>query len=110
MSSVPLSIPDVIDVEAEINYWRNQHSLEKLKLPSFGHYVPWIKFACDCLISRPHASDRERDEAFQAYFDYQIMPRLKEDDAREFVEKVWEHVYLSSQHDLNARPRLSARA
>ncbi len=110
MSSVPLSIPAVIDVDAEINYWRTQHTLGKLKLPSFGNYVPWVKFACDSLISKPHADDRERAEAFKAYFDYQILPRLKEDEAREFVEQVWEHVYLTSQHDQNARPRLTARA
>ncbi|WP_315386828.1 hypothetical protein [uncultured Stenotrophomonas sp.] len=110
MSSVPLSIPDVINVDAEINYWRAQHGEGKLKLPSFGHYVPWIKFACDSLISHPRAGDKERDEAFQAHFAYQIMPRLTEAEAREFVEQVWENVYLRSQHDQNARPRLGARA
>lgn len=110
MSSVPLSIPAVIDVDAEISYWRAQHAEGKLKLTSFGHYVPWIKFACDSLISRPHAGDLERHEMFQAQFDFQILPRLTEEETREFIEQVWEHVYLTSRHDLNARPRLTARA
>ncbi|HCQ47613.1 hypothetical protein [Stenotrophomonas rhizophila] len=110
MSSVPLSIPAVIDVDAEINYWRTQHTQGKLKLSSFGNYVPWVKFACNSLISKPHADDRERARTFKEHFDYQILPRLSEDEAREFVEQVWEHVYLTSQHDQNARPRLTARA
>lgn len=110
MSSVPLSIPAVINVEAEVNHWRQKHVAGELQSASFGHYMPWIKFACDSLITQPRATDEERDEAFKTHYALQIMPRLSADEAREFVEKVWEHVYLMSQHDQNARPRLSARA
>ncbi len=110
MSSVPRSIPAVINVEAEITYWREQHADRKLESASFGHYSPWIKFACDSLISQPRATDSERDEAFRTHYDFQIMPRLSRDEARDFVERVWEHVYQTSQHDQRARPRLGVRA
>jgi len=110
MSSVPRSIPAVINVEAEVNYWREKHVADELKSASFGHYIPWIKFACDSLITHPKASDEEREEAFQHQYAAQIMAKLSVDDARKFVEDVWEHVYLMSQHDQNARPRLSASA
>jgi len=110
MSSAQLSIPAVIDVEAEVAYWRQRHADGTLGsgTGSFGHYVPWIKFACDSLITQPRASDEQRDESFQTQYALQIMPRLSEDQARAFVEEVWEHVYLSSRHDVAARPRLGA--
>jgi hypothetical protein len=110
MSSVPLSIPAVINVDAEVSHWRQRHADGLLGTGSFGHYVPWIKFACDSLITQPRASDEQRDEAFQTQYALQIMPRLTEDEARAFVEQCWEHVYLTSRHDQNARPRLGARA
>jgi len=108
--SSPLSIPAVINVEAEINYWRDQHGRGELKSTSFGHYIPWIKFACDSLISQPRASDSERDEAFTTNYDFQIMPRLTQAEARDFVERVWDHVYFTSDHDQSARPRLGVGA
>lgn len=110
MSSVPLSIPAVINVDAEIDYWRQKHIGGHLSSASFGHYIPWIKFACDSLITHAKASDEQRDSAFQDHYAAQIMAKLSQDVARDFVEKVWEHVYLTSHHDQNARPRLSARA
>ena len=110
MSSVPLSIPAVINVDAEVGYWRQKHIDGELKSASFGHYNPWIKFACDSLITQPRATDEERDEAFKTHYALQIMPRLSPEEAREFVEEVWKHVYLTSRHDENARPRLGARA
>jgi len=110
MSSVPLSIPAVINVDAEVSYWRQQHLDEVLTSASFGHYIPWIKFACDSLLNHPRASDEEREVAFQTHYAGQIMAKLSPDEARTFVEQVWEHVYLISQHDQNARPRLSASA
>jgi hypothetical protein len=110
MSSVPLSIPAVINVDAEVSYWRQRHADGLLGTGSFGHYVPWIKFACDSLITQPRASDKERDASFQTQYALQIMPRLTEDEARAFVEECWEHVYLTSRHDQNARPRLGVRA
>jgi len=111
MSSVPHSIPAVINVDAEVSYWRQKHLDQELKSASFGHYMPWIKFACDSLITQPRATDAERDEAFKTHYALQIMPRLSADEARDFVENVWEHVYLTSSPDQTARrPRLSARA
>ncbi|MFG3448338.1 MULTISPECIES: hypothetical protein [unclassified Stenotrophomonas] len=110
MSSVPLSIPAVINVDAEVGYWRQKHSDGDLPSASFGHYMPWIKFACDSLITHPKASDEDREQAFQSHYAGQIMAKLSPDEARRFVEQVWEHVYLMSQHDQNARPRLTATA
>lgn len=108
MSSAQLSIPAVIDVDAEVAYWRQRHADGNLGTGSFGHYVPWIKFACDSLITQPRASDEQRDETFQTQYALQIMPRLSEDQARAFVEQCWEHVYLASRHDVATRPRLGA--
>ena len=108
MSSAQHSIPAVIDVDAEVAYWRQRHADGNLGTGSFGHYVPWIKFACDSLITQPRASDEQRDESFQTQYALQIMPRLSEDQARAFVEQCWEHVYLASRHDVAARPRLGA--
>ncbi|GEM_PF-97961 len=110
MSSAQLSIPAVIDVDAEVAYWRQRHADGNLGTGtgSFGHYVPWIKFACDSLITQPRASDEQRDEAFQTQYALQIMPRLSEEQARAFVESCWEHVYLASRHDVATRPRLGA--
>jgi hypothetical protein len=110
MSSVPPSIPAVINVDAEVGYWRQKHSDGDLPSASFGHYMPWIKFACDSLITHPKASDEDREQAFQSHYAGQIMAKLSPDEARRFVEQVWEHVYLMSQHDQNARPRLTATA
>ena len=57
MSSAQLSIPAVIDVDAEVAYWRQRHADGNLGTGSgsFGHYVPWIKFACDSLITQARA-------------------------------------------------------
>ncbi|MBT2766998.1 hypothetical protein J7J08_05065 [Stenotrophomonas sp. ISL-67] len=110
MSSVPLSIPAVINVEAEVNHWRQKHDAGELRSASFGHYIPWIKFACDSLITHPKASDDVRERDFQDHYAAQIMAKLSVAEAREFVEQVWEHVYLTNQHDQNARPKLTARA
>lgn len=110
MSTVPLSIPPVINVDAEIDYWRRKHADGHLKPGSFGPYIPWIKFACNSLITHPRATDKERHEEFQKQYALLILPRLSEDEARDFVDEVWERLYLSSRHDQNARPRLGARA
>ncbi|MBD3827808.1 MULTISPECIES: hypothetical protein [Stenotrophomonas] len=110
MSSASLSIPAVIDVDAEVGHWRQRHADGTLGSGSFGHYVPWIKFACDSLITQPRASDEQRDESFQTHYALQIMPRLSEDQARDFVEQCWEHVYRAGRQDLASRPRLGARA
>ena len=47
------AIPPVIDVDAELEHWRRQHADGALPHNSFGSYVPWIKFACDSLITQP---------------------------------------------------------
>lgn len=109
MSSAQLSIPAVIDVDAEVSHWRQRHADGNLGPGSFGHYVPWVKFACDSLITQPRASDEQRDEMFQNHYALQIMPRLTEEQARDFVDQCWEHVYLSGRHDQTDRPRLTAR-
>lgn len=110
MSSAQLSIPAVIDVDAEVAYWRQRHADGTLGsgTGSFGHYVPWIKFACDSLITQPRASDEQRDESFQTQYALQIMPRLSEAQAREFVDRCWQHVYQTSRVRLQDAPRLRA--
>ena len=108
MPSVSFSVPAVINVDAEVNYWRQRHADGLMGSGSFGHYVPWIKFACDSLITHPRASDEERETAFQTEYALKIMPRLTEDEARAFVDQCWEHVYLSTHTDRAARPRLIA--
>ena len=102
------TIPPVIDVEAELSYWRQKHADGELGAGSFGHYVPWVKFACDLLLSQPHADDHQREEMFQTYYGLQIMPRLSEAQAREFIEKCWEHLYTSSSARCIDPPRLRA--
>jgi len=102
------SIPPVIDVEAQLSYWRQQHAQGHLGPGSFGHFVPWIKFACDSLITHPRSSNGERDEVFQTHYALQIMPRLTESQARAFVEQVWEQVYSTSAAHAAERPRLRA--
>jgi len=102
------SIPPVIDVEAELSHWRQKHAEGALGSGSFGHYVPWVKFACDSLITHPRASNEEREDAFQTQYALQIMPRLTEQQARAFVEQCWEHVYFTSASRNAERPRLSA--
>ncbi len=102
------NVPPVIDVEAELNHWRQQHAKGAMGPGSFGHFVPWIKFACDSLITHPRASDEERGEAFQRHYALQIMPRLTEAQAREFVQQVWDHVYVPSRIPSTDRPRLIA--
>ena len=47
------TIPPVINVDAELDHWRRQHAEGALPHNSFGSYVPWIKFACDSLITQP---------------------------------------------------------
>lgn len=110
MSTVQLSIPDMINVDAEVGHWRQHHAEGNLGTGSFGHYVPWIKFACDSLLTQPRATDAQREEMFEMHYALQIMPRLTEDQARQFVEQCWEHIYVAGRHDLSARPRLTARA
>jgi len=110
MPSAQISIPAVIDVDAEVSHWRQLHADGNLGTGSFGHYVPWIKFACDSLITQPRASDEQRDEMFQTHYALQIMPRLSEEQARQFVDQCWEHVYHAGRQDLSSRPRLHARA
>jgi len=102
------NVPPVIDVEAELNHWRQQHAKGAMGPGSFGHFVPWIKFACDSLITHPRASNEEREEDFQTQYALQIMPRLTEAQAREFIQEVWEHVYGSSMIRSTDRPRLIA--
>ena len=43
---------------------------------------------------------------FQTQYALQIMPRLSEAQAREFVERCWEHVYQSSPVRSLQAPRL----
>jgi len=95
------AIPPVIDVDAELDHWRRQHADGALSHNSFGSYVPWIKFACDSLITQPRASNAQRDETFQTQYALQIMPRLSEAQAREFV-------YQTSRVRLQDAPRLRA--
>lgn len=109
MSSAQISIPAVIDVDAEVSHWRQLHADGNLGTGSFGHYVPWIKFACDSLITQPRASDEQRDEMFQTHYALQIMPRLSEEQARQFVDECWEHIYHAGRQDQASRPRLHAR-
>lgn len=101
------NVPPVIDVEAEVAYWHKQHTDGQLP-GSFGHYVLWIKFACDSLVCHPRASNEEREEAFQRHYALQIMPRLSEAQARDFIERCWDHVYVSSMFNRSERPRLNA--
>jgi hypothetical protein len=108
MSSAPFSVPAVINVEAEVAYWRKRHEDHLLGDGSFGHYVQWIKFACDSLLKHPRASDEERETAFKDEYASKIMPRLTEDQARAFVDQCWEHLYAGSPQDLAPRPRLVA--
>lgn len=110
MSSATPSIPAVIDVDAELGYWRQRHADGLLGPGAFNHYVPWIKFACDCLITHPRASDEQRDEMFQTHYALMIMPRLNQAQARQFVEQCWQHVYLAGHQDPATHPRLGARA
>lgn len=102
------TIPPVINVDAELDHWRRQHADGALPHNSFGSYVPWIKFACDSLITQPRASNAQRDEMFQTQYALQIMPRLSEAQAREFVDRCWQHVYQTSQVRLQDAPRLRA--
>lgn len=106
-SDVP-NIPPVIDVEAELSHWRQKHAEGSLGSGSFGHYVPWIKFACDSLITHPRATNEQREDSFQTHYALQIMPRLTELQAREFVEQCWEHVFITSSVRNAERPRLIA--
>ncbi|KAG1468115.1 hypothetical protein G6F57_012728 [Rhizopus arrhizus] len=75
------TIPPVINVDAELDHWRRQHADGALPHNSFGSYVPWIKFACDSLITQPRASNAQRDEMFQTQYALQIMPRLNQPGA-----------------------------
>ncbi len=100
------TIPPVINVDAELDHWRRQHAEGALPHNSFGSYVPWIKFACDSLITQPRASEAERDEMFQTQYALQIMPRLSEAQALEFVDRCWQHVYQSSPVRSLQAPRL----
>ena len=102
------AIPPVINVDAELDYWRRQHADGALAHTSFGTYVPWIKFACDSLITQPRASNAQRDELFQTQYALQIMPRMTEAQAREFVERCWQHVYLARPVRSQEAPRLRA--
>ncbi|HDS0950310.1 TPA: hypothetical protein QDZ34_002705 [Stenotrophomonas maltophilia] len=103
------TIPPVIDVDAELDHWRRQHADGALPHNSFGSYVPWVKFACDSLITQPRASNAQRDEMFQTQYALQIMPRLSEAQAREFVDRCWQHVYQTSRAvRLQDAPRLRA--
>jgi hypothetical protein len=70
-------------------------------------YVPWIKFACDSLITQPRASNAQRDDV-QTQYALQIMPRPSEAQAREFVDRCWQHVYQTSPVRLQDAPRLRA--
>ncbi|WP_313456186.1 hypothetical protein [Stenotrophomonas sp.] len=108
MPSVQFSVPAVINVDAEVNYWRQRHADGLMGEKSFGQYITWIKFACDSLISHPRHSDSERLEAFQTFYALQIMPRLTEAEASAFVDQVWDHLYMSSRSDRAERPRLIA--
>ncbi|MDV3469778.1 hypothetical protein RZA67_13725 [Stenotrophomonas sp. C3(2023)] len=101
-------IPPVINVEAEVAYWREQHANGALGPGSFGHYVPWIKFACDLLLSQPHASDAQREEMFQTHYALQIMPRLSEAQARQFIQQCWNQLYSSSTARCAPPPQLRA--
>ncbi|KAF1014860.1 MAG: hypothetical protein GAK31_02347 [Stenotrophomonas maltophilia] len=100
------AIPPVIEVDAELNHWRQQHAGGALGNGSFGHYIPWIKFACDSLITQPRATDEQRDDMFQTQYALQIMPRLTEAQARDFVERCWDHLYRSSTIPPQHAPRL----
>ncbi len=102
------NVPQVIDVDAELNHWRQRHADGAMGPGSFGHFVPWIKFACDSLITHPRATNEQREEAFQTQYALQIMPRLTEAQAREFIEQCWDHVYVSSMIRADERPRLRA--
>ena len=102
------AIPPVIDVDAELDHWRRQHAEGALLHTPFGSYVPWVKFACDSLITQPRASDAQRDEMFQTQYALQIMPRLSEQQARDFVERCWQHVYQVSPVQSQQAPRLRA--
>ena len=102
------NVPPVIDVEAELNHWRQRHAEGAMGPGSFGHFVPWIKFACDSLITHPRATNEQREDAFQTQYALQIMPRLTEAQARAFIEQVWDHVYVASMVRTDDRPRLIA--
>ncbi len=108
MSSAPFSVPAVIDVDAELAYWRKRHADGLMGDASFGQFSQWVKFACDSLLKHPRATDEEREAAFGNEFDARIMPRMTKNEARAFVDQVWEHLYADSRQNLAPRPRLIA--
>jgi len=103
--SLHQQIPMMIDVDAELAHWRALHASGQLSGASFGHYVPWVKFACDTLLSQPRADLNQREALFRDHFDQQIMPRLTQQQARAFVQQCWDRMCNTERDDPPHRQR-----
>lgn len=66
--------PDMVDVDAELGYWRTRAQLDASALQDFRRYgEPVIRMACEIYTRHPHASRQEWIAELEA--------RLQDDDA-----------------------------
>lgn len=84
--------PTIIDIEAELAFWRGEHSNGRLGTHGFGTYAIAVKNACDVWLHHPKASEQQRLELLRERYELNAMRRLQWDEAAEFARRCWQHL------------------
>ncbi|WP_225764961.1 hypothetical protein [Stenotrophomonas sp. Marseille-Q4652] len=84
--------PMVLDVEAELAYWRAEHAAGRLGKHGFGTYALAVKSACDVWLHTPRANEERRLETLRERYELNVMSRLQWDEAADLAKRVWRHL------------------
>lgn len=88
----------VVDVQAELTYWRAVHADGRLGQYDFSDYAMLLKLGYDVYLAYPRATERQLYLVLQESY-YRRQPRLSVpwDEARWLVRHAWHHMEQSAR-------------
>lgn len=83
----------VVDVQAELAYWRGMHADGHLGQHAFSDYAPLLKLGYDVYLAYPHASEAQLYRVLQeSYHRHRPLLPVPWDEARWLVRHAWRHM------------------
>lgn len=88
----------VIDVEAELTYWRGVHALGHLGRHSFDDYSNLLKMGYDVFLAYPRATEAQLYNLLQdGYQKHRPEFSMPWDEARWLIRHAWHHMETVAQ-------------
>ncbi len=96
-ASAVLACP-VVDVEAELAYWRGVHANGHLGTHAFSEYSMLLKMGYDIYLAYPRATEAQLYRVLQeGYYQHRPMLSVPWDEARWIVRHAWHHMETTSR-------------